>query len=132
MKVVEVKTIFEFLSRVKLNKFTKELRVAILKNYTTMYTLVKEYDSKLEELRKKIFTDEDIQKIQESVSNNIPLTKELVNKNLEYNEVITSLFKEECNIKLDKLPEKDFIDCLSESDIEYTPIDILNLKPILK
>lgn len=132
MKVVEVKTIFEFLSRVKLNKFTKELRVAILKNYTTMYTLVKEYDSKLEELRKKIFTDEDIQKTQESVNNNIPLTKELVNKNLEYNEVITSLFKEECNIKLDKLSEKDFIDCLSESDIEYTPIDILNLKPILK
>lgn len=132
MKVVEVKTIFDFLSKLKLNKFTKEVRVSVLKNYTSFFTLIKEYDAKLEELRKKIFTDEDLQAIQDSVNNRTPLSKELIDKNLEYNEVITNLFKEECDVKIDKISEKDFIECLSESDIEFTPMDIINLRPILK
>lgn len=132
MKVVEVKTVFDFLSRLKLNKFTKEVRVLVLKNYTSFFTLIKEYDAKLEELRKKIFTDEDLQTIQDSVNNKTPLSKELIDKNLEYNEVITNLFKEECDVKIDKISEKDFIECLSESDIEFTPMDIINLRPILK
>lgn len=132
MKVVEVRTIFEFLSKLKLNKFTKEVRVLVLKNYTSFFTLIKEYDAKLEELRKKIFTDEDLQAIQNSVNNKTPLSKELIDKNLEYNEVITNLFKEECDVKIDKISEKDFIECLSESDIEFTPMDIINLRPILK
>lgn len=132
MKVVEVRTIFDFLSKLKLNKFTKEVRVSVLKNYTSFFTLIKEYDAKLEELRKKIFTDEDLQEIQNSVNNKTPLSKELIDKNLEYNEVITNLFKEECDVKIDKISEKDFIECLSESDIEFTPMDIINLRPILK
>lgn len=132
MKVVEVRTIFDFLSKLKLNKFTKEVRVSVLKNYTSFFTLIKEYDAKLEELRKKIFTDEDLQAIQDSVNNKTPLSKELIDKNLEYNEVITNLFKEECDVKIDKISEKDFIECLSESDIEFTPMDIINLRPILK
>lgn len=132
MKVVEVRTIFDFLSKLKLNKFTKEVRVSVLKNYTSFFTLIKEYDAKLEELRKKIFTEEDLQAIQDSVNNKTPLSKELIDKNLEYNEVITNLFKEECDVKIDKISEKDFIDCLSESDIEFTPMDIINLRPILK
>ena len=132
MKVVEVRTIFDFLSKLKLNKFTKEVRVLVLKNYTSFFTLIKEYDAKLEELRKKIFTDEDLQAIQSSVNNKTPLSKELIDKNLEYNEVITNLFKEECDVKIDKISEKDFIECLSESDIEFTPMDIINLRPILK
>lgn len=132
MKVVEVRTIFDFLSKLKLNKFTKEVRVSVLKNYTSFFTLIKEYDAKLEELRKKIFTDEDLQAIQDSVNNRTPLSKELIDKNLEYNEVITNLFKEECDVKIDKISEKDFIECLSESDIEFTPMDIINLRSILK
>lgn len=132
MKVVEVRTIFDFLSKLKLNKFTKEVRVSVLKNYTSFFTLIKEYDAKLEELRKKIFTDEDLQAIQDSVNNKTPLSKELIDKNLEYNEVITNLFKEECDVKIDKISEKDFIECLSESNIEFTPMDIINLRPILK
>lgn len=132
MKVVEVRTIFDFLSKLKLNKFIKEVRISVLKNYTSFFTLIKEYDAKLEELRKKIFTDEDLQAIQDSVNNKTPLSKELIDKNLEYNEVITNLFKEECDVKIDKISEKDFIECLSESDIEFTPMDIINLRPILK
>lgn len=57
MKAVEVRFIFNFLSNLKLNKLSKETRVAVLKNYTILHTKVKEYDDKIEELRKKIFTD---------------------------------------------------------------------------
>lgn len=132
MKVIEIKTIFDFLSKLKLNKFTKEVRVLVLKIHTSFFPLVKEYDSKLEELRKKIFTEEDLQVIQDSITHNTPLSKELIDKNLEYNEIMMSLFNDECDIKIDKISETDFIECLSESDIEFTPMDIVRLKPILK
>lgn len=132
MKVIEIKTIFDFLSKLKLNKFTKEVRVLVLKIHTSFFPLIKEYDSKLEELRKKIFTEEDLQVIQDSITHNVPLSKELIDKNLEYNEIMMSLFNDECDIKIDKISETDFIECLSESDIEFTPMDIVRLKPILK
>lgn len=132
MKVVEVRTIFEFLSKLKLNKFTKEVRIAVLKIHADMFTCFKEQEAKIEEIRKKIFTDEDISLIQESVNNKTPLSKELVDKQSEYNEVINKLFEDECELNITKISQSDFIECLVNSEIEFTPVDIIRIKPILK
>lgn len=132
MKVVEVRIIFEFLSKLKLNKFDKETRLAVLKNYTEMFTCYKEQETKMEELKKKIFTEKDLLNIQSSIENKVPLTKELIDKNNEYNTILSELFDSECDIKITKISEENFTNGLSDSDVEYTPLDIVRLKPILK
>lgn len=132
MKVVEVRIIFEFLSKLKLNKFEKDTRIAILKNYTEMFTPYKEQEAKMEELKKKIFTDDDLKSIQEAVENKTNLSQDLINKNTEYNSVLTSLFDSECDIKITKVSEEKFVEGLANSDIDFTPIDIVRLKPIFE
>lgn len=132
MKVVEVRIIFEFLSKLKLNKFEKEVRIALLKNYTEMYTVYKEQEAKMEELKKKIFTDDDLKSIQESIENKTSLSQDLINKNTEYNSVLSSLFDSECDIKITKVSEEKFVEGLANSDIDFTPIDIVRLKPIFE
>ena len=132
MKVVEVRIIFEFLSKLKLNKFTKDVRIAVLKNYTELFTAYKEQETKIEELKKKVFSEEDLMAIQESIENKLPLSKELLDKNNEYNSVLTELFESEYDIKITKISEEDFANCLADSEVEFTPLDIVRLKPILK
>lgn len=132
MKVVEVRTIFEFLNKLKLNKFDKETRIAVLKNYTELFSLYKEQEVKMEELRKKIFSSEDLQLLQDSINNRKPLTKDLIEKNSEYNSVIAALFNEDINLELLKVDKDKFLDALSETDIEYTPMDIVQLELLFK
>ena len=132
MKVVEVRIIFEFLSKLKLNKFEKEVRIALLKNYTEMYTVYKEQEAKMEELKKKIFTEDDLKAFQEALENKKGLSQDLINKNNEYNSVLSSLFDSECDIKVTKISEDKFVEGLVESDTDFTPIDIIRLKPIFE
>lgn len=132
MKVVEVRNIYDFLSKLKLNKLTKEVRVAVLKNYTELTTVNREIDAKIEELRKKVFTDEELQELQNAINNKTEVSKVLIDKNNTYNEVILKMFDDECDVKVVKISEEKFIDCLVDSEVEFTPVDILRLKPILK
>lgn len=132
MKVVEVRFIFDFLSRLNLSKFDKDVRHAILKNYMDMYSCYKENESKIEELKKKIFTEEDLIDIQTSFKDKTPLNKELADKNNEYNIILSELFNSEYDIKITKISEEKFINGLSDLCIDYTPLDIIRLKPILE
>lgn len=132
MKVVEVRSISEFLSKLKLNKFSKEIRVNVLKNYAELTTANKEIDAKMEELRKKVFTDEELQELQDAINNKTEVSQTLIDKNNEYNEVILKMFNDDCEVKVVKISEEKFIDCLVDSEVEFTPVDILRLKPILK
>lgn len=71
-----------------------------------------------------------MQALQNAIINKQSISKELSEKNSEFNEVLGSILSEDCELNLEKLTEEDFIEALSVSDIDFTPADISNIKSI--
>lgn len=132
MKAVEVKIIFEFLSKLKLNKIDKDIRISILKNYAELFSCQKEIELKIDEVRKKILSDEDINSINECNKNKTSLPKELIEKINEYNLIIEDVLNTEYDVKITKISEEKFVNNISNAEVDYTPMDIIRMKPILK
>ena len=67
MKVNEIVIANRFIADLKLSKFDKVIRLSVLKNYMVLNKITKEFETKTEDLRKKMFDDkqEEAQKVQE-------------------------------------------------------------------
>src|SRR5574344_1659682 len=67
MKVNEIVIANRFIADLKLSKFDKVIRLSVLKNYMVLNKIAKEFEAKIEDLRKKMFDDkrEEAQKVQE-------------------------------------------------------------------
>lgn len=147
MKKREIIEIYRALSGLKLNRFSdKDVRKNLFKNYIEIHTLVKDHDSKVEDLRKKYLEglDEDINKVVELENeiqncNDKEKLAELTKKRKsfkkvdemvrEFNKATSDLINEDIEINLVKLNKDKFIDDLSD---DLTLAQTIALEPIFE
>lgn len=150
MKVNEIVIANRFLSDLKLSKFDKIVRIAVLKNYMAFSKIAKDYENMLEDLRKKMFDDkqEEAQKVQEirerlqkskTQEEFLACTEELKQYKdfLDLEDEFIKLLNEESskeveNIELTKIDRTKFVESLAASGIEFTPRDIDKVEIIFK
>jgi hypothetical protein len=127
-----------YLSGLKLGKFSKEIRVAIFKNVGELSIAVKAVQDKIEASKKELFKDleEDAQKVgalrdefnkeettkarKEAVVKEILTYEKYLEAEKEFNEVVTQFGNDEVEINLSKIDLYDFVDGLVESEIDFT------------
>lgn len=150
MKVSEIIIANRFIADLKLSKFDKVVRLSVLKNYMVLNKVTKEFETKTEDLRKKIFNDkqEEAQKVQE-IKERLQKIKtqeefELLNNELQQHkefldleEEFLKLIEEEASkevedVKLTKIDRTKFVESLVASGIEFTPRDINKVEIIFE
>jgi len=145
-KIVNLSNYF---ANLKLNKFSKEIRSAVISNHLKMNKIVKEFNESVEEARKKYFSGkesevEKLVKYREEYNNASGETKnEIFDKiKSECTEVlvleqeligfVNRLGAENVEIELDKIDMNEFIEQCHEADIDITPSDLINFEEIFK
>ena len=149
MKNKEAVIVNGFISKLKLSKFGKDVRIALLKDYTSLSPIVKSFEENIDTLRSKMFEDyqEDMQKVQElrdkakaakSQEEIDKLNKE-AEKYSDYfktEQEFVHLYEEESNKEVScdivKIDKESFIDSVIESGEEITIKDIENLSILFK
>lgn len=122
MRVNEIMIASKFIADLKLSKFDKDIRLSILKNYIALNRITKEFESKIEDLRKKMFDDKQeeaqrVQRIRECMRQSVS-QEEFESLNIELQQ-----YKEFLEL------EADFINIVNEEalknvkDVEITLID---------
>ena len=150
MKVNEIVIANRFIADLKLSKFDKVIRLSVLKNYMVLNKITKEFETKTEDLRKKMFDDkqEEAQKVQEirerlqkskTQEEFLACTEELKQYKdfLDLEDEFIKLLNEESskeveNIELTKIDRTKFVESLAASGIEFTPRDIDKVEIIFK
>lgn len=149
MKVNEIVIANRFLSDLKLSKFDKIVRIAVLKNYMAFSKIAKDYENMIEDLRKKMFDDkqEEAQKVQKLRDNlqkaktaeefeqaTVELEKhqEFLDAENEFIRLINDEASKEVEVEITKIDRNKFVDSLVASGIEFTPRDIDKVELIFK
>lgn len=149
MKVNEIVIANRFLSDLKLSKFDKIVRIAVLKNYMAFSKIAKDYENMLEDLQKKMFDDkqEEAQEVQK-LRNNLQKAKtaeefeqatvelekhqKFLDAENEFIRLINDEASKEVEIEITKIDRNKFVDSLVASGIEFTPKDIDKVELIFK
>jgi hypothetical protein len=147
MKIREVLDTHGYISELKLNKFDKEIRIKLMRNYPVLDKVVKEVNDYKSALQEKMFEEHksDGEKVQE-LRRKLPKVAteeelEALNKEAEqysdyrrleqeYIKCLTEHLEEEVEVKLFPIDKEDFVDNLVKADIEFT-LDLLNKIDIL-
>lgn len=150
MKVNEIVIANRFIADLKLSKFDKVIRLSVLKNYMVLNKIAKEFEAKIEDLRKKMFDDkqEEAQKVQEirerfqkiktqeefeSLNIELQQHKEFLDLEEEFIKLVNEeTSKEVEDIELTKIDRTKFAESLVASGIEFTPRDIDKVEIIFK
>ena len=149
MKVNEIVIANRFLSDVKLSKFDKIVRIAVLKNYMAFSKIAKDYENMLEDLRKKMFDDkqeeaQEVQKLRDNLQKaktaeefeqaTVELEKhqEFLDAENEFIRLINDEASKEVEVEITKIDRNKFVDSLVASGIEFTPRDIDKVELIFK
>lgn len=137
MKRVNVLNFTSFLANLKLNKFDKEIRSAIISNSLIANKVSKEFEESIQEARKRYFEDldEEVSKLtvyrqKYEIANDeekITINKECFEncKNAliaesELTDFANHLGNEEINENFVKMNKEKFVDQCAEADIEIT------------
>ena len=131
-----------YIAELKLNKFDKDVRLALFKNIGELSQSVKQAQEKLETIRKKVFEglEEDAEKANslKQEFNNKETTKERQTEILkelvsykryfkaekEYNEVVANFGSEETEVNIVTFDYDKFIDSLIATEIDFTAGDL--------
>ena len=149
MKVNEIVIANRFLSDLKLSKFDKIVRIAVLKNYMAFSKIAKDYENMLEDLRKKMFDDkqeeaQEVQKLRDNLQKaktaeefeqaTVELEKhqEFLDAENEFIRLINDEASKEVEVEITKIDRNKFVDSLVASGIEFTPRDIDKVELIFK
>ena len=149
MKVNEIVIANRFLSDLKLSKFDKTVRIAVLKNYMAFSKIAKDYENMLEDLRKKMFDDkqeeaQEVQKLRDNLQKaktaeefeqaTVELEKhqEFLDAENEFIRLINDEASKEVEVEITKIDRNKFVDSLVASGIEFTPRDIDKVELIFK
>ena len=149
MKVNEIVIANRFLSDLKLSKFDKIVRIAVLKNYMAFSKIAKDYENMLEDLRKKMFDDkqeeaQEVQKLRdnlqkvktaeefEQVTIELEKHQEFLDVENEFIRLINDEASKEVEVEITKIDRNKFVDSLVASGIEFTPKDIDKVELIFK
>lgn len=149
MKVNEIVIANRFLSDLKLSKFDKIVRIAVLKNYMAFSKIAKDYENMLEDLRKKMFDDkqeeaQEVQKLRDNLQKaktaeefeqaTVELEKhqEFLDAENEFIRLINDEASKEVEVEITKIDRNKFVDSIVASGIEFTPRDIDKVELIFK
>lgn len=149
MKVNEIVIANRFLSDLKLSKFDKIVRIAVLKNYMAFSKIAKDYENMIEDLRKKMFDDkqeeaQEVQKLRDNLQKaktaeefeqaTVELEKhqEFLDVENEFIRLINDEASKEVEVEITKIDRNKFVDSLVASGIEFTPRDIDKVELIFK
>lgn len=145
MKRSEILNLNSILSKSKITNLNRNARHAVLKNHTATFKLAQEINEFLEEGKKKIVEGLDVeitlllQYRKEFKTADKARKEELVKKvqsecfkavqaENELNEFANSYLNEEIDVEIVKMDRDDFIDMCSESGMDLTPTDLMNLE----
>lgn len=147
MKIREILDTHDYISKLKLNKFDKDIRLNLMRNYPILDKIVKELNDYKKSLKDKMFEDHlnDADKVQE-LRRKLPkiATKEeldAINKEAskydeylkleqEYIKCVSDHLEEEVEVKLYPIDKDEFVENLVKADSEFT-LDLLNRIDIL-
>lgn len=150
MKRIEIVNLFDFFQNLKLNKFGKEIRSAIISNHLKTNRIVKEAEESINETRKKLLEgkEEEINKLAKyrdlykeisEESEKIEIAhkinnecKEALSLEAELVSAVNEYYGTEIEIELTKIDQEKFIDECSEADIDITPSDLIKIEKIFK
>lgn len=147
MKIREVLDTHGYISELKLNKFDKEIRIKLMRNYPVLDKVVKEVNDYKSSLQEKMFEDcmTDAEKVRdlrrrlpkvateeelEALNKEAEQYSEYLRLEQEFVKCLTEHLEEEIEIKLFPIDKEDFVDNLVKADIEFT-LDLLNKIDIL-
>ena len=145
MKKANVLLISNFLSNIKLNKFDKETRSAIIRNSLAVSKISKEIEDSVQEARKRLSEgiEDEITKLAEyrerfktaseedrlilihDATNNCPRA---ISFEKELNDFVNALGQEEVDITFIVVDKDTFVDQCADADIDITPamIELFN------
>ena len=141
MKIKEVIEANNFLADLNLNRFDKEMRMAILKNFSSFSRVQRNFDDDIEALRKKMFDNKqdeamDVQNLRnraktiktadEAIEFNKEAEKhkEFYKLESDFNELYVDAMSKECKCNVLKIDKDKFLDTLAESNVMFTPREI--------
>ncbi|MBO7211719.1 MAG: hypothetical protein J6V44_12045 [Methanobrevibacter sp.] len=147
MKIREVLDTHGYISELKLNKFDKEIRIKLMRNYPVLDKVVKEVNDYKSALQEKMFEEHkaDGEKVQElrrklpkvateeeldALNKEAAQYSEYLRLEQEFIKCLTEHMEEEVEVKLFPIDKEDFVDNLVKADIEFT-LDLLNKIDIL-
>lgn len=136
-----------FLSNLKLNKFDKEIRAAIISNSLLSNRIVKEIEETIQEARKKYFEgiEDEVDSLVEyrksfetaSDEERSDIKKEIITKcsralaaEAELSDFGNKLLAEEVDLPIVKIDRNSFVDQCSEADIDVTVRILEILEPL--
>lgn len=139
----------KFIADLKMSKFDKTVRLAVLKNYMFLNKINKDFDAKTEDLRKKMFDDkqEEAQKVQEirerfqksktreeerSCIEELDKHKEFLELEGEFVKLLNEELLKEVEVELIKVDKAKFIESMVNAEIEFTPKDIDKIEIMFK
>lgn len=144
MKIREIYDVYEYLNTLKLNKFDKETRIKLMKNYPLLSKVVQDYESYKNTLKNKLFEDksEDVQtvlKLRSQLAKD--LTKDEIDKiktelstytdifqlESEFVQLLVQKMEESVDLQLTYINKEDFVENLVNANIDFTFVDLLKL-----
>lgn len=148
MKTVNVLNFNQFLSNLKVNKFDKEIRFAIIKNSILANNLVKQFEDSVKSANERVLSEineEEVNLLNEyrtkyktaSDEEKSIILQLIVNdcKNAltaehELNETVKRLSEEEVNEVFVKMDKNNFINQCADADIDITPAMLVELEEL--
>ena len=147
MKRIEIKTLNDFFSTLKLNAFSKETRSSIIKNHIKLNKIVNETEDLAKEIYTKLVTENEdaVKKLNEkrelykmaSDEDKPTFLQDIINEcqdglkvEIELNELIRDLNNEEINLDLIKFDLETFVDECADAGLDFTLTDFDNINVI--
>lgn len=149
MNKVKIVNLSNYFANLKLNKFSKEIRCAIISNHLKVNKIVKDFNEAVDEARKKFFSgkEEDLEKLNRyreeynaaPDENKVEILNKIKSECIEalsleqeFIGFVNALAVEEVEIEFSKIDMGEFIESCSEADIDITPSDLMNFEEIFK
>lgn len=145
MKKVDVLNFTQFLTNLKLNKFDKEIRAAIISNSLLANKIFKEFEENVQDAKKRYFEDLDDQvallinyREKYKVANEedrikindecVSVCADALNAEKEFNVFINNLVQEDVNLNFIKINRDVFVEQCANADIDITVATLELLK----
>lgn len=149
MNKVKIVNLSNYFANLKLNKFSKEIRCAIISNHLKVNKIVKDFNEAVDEARKKFFSgkEEDLEKLNRyreeynaaPDENKVEILNKIKSECIEalsleqeFIGFVNALAVEEVEIEFSKIDMDEFIESCSEANIDITPSDLMNFEEIFK
>lgn len=150
MKKKEVTGIYKFLAGLKLSKFSKETRSAILSTHLSMYKVAEDVEKDIREAQKKMLEgkEEEVQKLQDLRSQYQSSTDESEKATIveriqvecrdvlaleqELGRMVDAMLEEDVDVNIVKADREEFMEGLVANEIDFTPADLMALDVILQ